>query len=140
MSIINEQKLKLSQKHKADPASLTSIENTSLEFLTKKGANYLLVHVVSQCMETILSKPIPNRFDLHFSKNISPAEGTEIWNPIVDMMLSLSNQLSDAFSRNRISNESIAKAVPNFVGVVASIKDIQKEQFDKFAVNVQLAS
>ena len=56
------------------------------------------------------------------------------------MMLSLSNQLSDAFSRNRISNESIAKAVPNFVGVVASIKDIQKERFDKFAVNVQLAS
>lgn len=139
LSTINEQKLKLSQKHKADPASLTNIENTSLEFLTKKGANYLLVHVVSQCMETILSRPIPNRFDLHFSKNISPTEGMAIWHPIVDMMLSLSNQLSDAFSRSRISNESISKAVPNFVGVVASIQDIQKERFDKLAANVKLA-
>ena len=55
------------------------------------------------------------------------------------MMLSLSNQLSDAFSRDRISNESLSKAVPNFVGVVASIKDIQKERFEKFAANVALA-
>ena len=37
-----------------------------------------------------------------------------------------SSQLENAFSRNRISNESISKAVPYFVGVVASIKDIQR--------------
>jgi hypothetical protein len=129
----------LTQKQKADPNSLTNIENATLGFLTKKGANYLIVHVVSQCMETILSKPIPNRFDLHFTKFVSPADAGAIWHPIVDMMLSLYNQLSDAFSRNRISNESISKAVPNFVGVVASIKDIQKERFDKFAANVALA-
>ena len=90
-------------------------------------------------METILSKPVPNRFDLQFTKNFSPADAGSIWHPIVDMMLSLSNQLSDAFSRNRISNESLSKAVPNFVGVVASIKDIQKERFDKYAANVALA-
>lgn len=138
LSTINEQKLTLSQRQKADPNSLTSIENATLRFLTKKGANYLIVHVVSQCMETILSKAIPNRFDLHFNKNISPADAGSIWHPIVDMMFSLSNQLSDAFSRNRISNESLSKAVPNFVGVVASIKDIQKERFEKFAANVAL--
>jgi hypothetical protein len=89
-------------------------------------------------METMLSKPIPNRFDLHFAKNMSPADAGTIWHPIVDMMLSLSNQLNDAFSRDRISNESISKAVPNFVGVVASIKDIQRERFEKFAANVTL--
>ena len=72
LSTINEQKLTLSQKQKSDPNSLTSIENATLAFLTKKGANYLIVHVVSQCMETILSKPIPNRFDLHFAKNSAP--------------------------------------------------------------------
>lgn len=139
LSAINEQKLKLTQKQKADPTSLTNIENATLGFLTKKGANYLILHVVSQCMETILSKPIPNRFDLHFAKNISPTDAAAIWHPIIDMMLSLSNQLSDAFSRNRISNDSISKTVPNFVGVVASIKDLQKERFDKLAANVKIA-
>ena len=138
LSAVNDRKLELSQKQRNDPSSLTNIENTSLAFLTKKGANYLLVHVISQCMETILAKPIPNRFDLHFSKNVSPATAVRIWLPIVDMMLSLSNQLENAFSRNRISNESISKAVPNFVGVVASISALQKETFDRFASNVQL--
>jgi hypothetical protein len=138
LSAVNDRKLELSQKQKNDPSSLTNIENTSLAFLNKKGANYLLVHVVSQCMETILGKPIPNRFDLYFSKNISPGIAAKFWLPIIDMMLSLSNQLENAFSRNRISNESISKAVPNFVGVVASISALQKEMFEKFAAHTQL--
>jgi AIPR protein len=138
LSAVNDRKLELSQKQKNDPSSLTSIENISLAFLNKKGANYLLVHVISQCTETILSRPIPNRFDLHFSKEISPASAAKFWLPIVDMMLSLSNQLENAFSRNRISNESISKAVPNFVGVVDSISALQKETFNKFASHTKL--
>jgi len=137
LSAINDRKLDLSQKQKADPASLTSIENLSLAFLNKKGANYLLVHVISQCIETILGRPIPNRFDLHFTENVSPDTAATFWLPIVEMMLSLSNQLENAFSRNRISNESI-KAVPNFVGVVDSISALQKPTFDTFASHVQL--
>jgi hypothetical protein len=138
LSAVNDRKLELSQKQKNDPSSLTHIENISLNFLNKKGANYLLVDVISQCMETILAKPIPNRFDLHFSKKVSPSTAGKFWLPIVEMMLSLSNQLENAFSRNRISNDSISKAVPNFVGVVASISALQKETFEKFASHTQL--
>ena len=138
LSAVNGRKMDLSQKQKNDPSSLTNIENTSLAFLNKKGANYLLVHVISQCMETILAKPIPNRFDLHFSNNVSPTTAVTFWLPIVDMMLALSNQLGNAFSRNRISNESISNAVPNFVGVVASISDLQKATFDKFASHTKV--
>lgn len=140
LSAINKRKMALSQKQKIDPSSLTVIENNSLAFLNKKGSSYLLSHVISQCMETILSKPIPNKFDLYFAKNVSPATAEEYWLPIVDMMLSLSNQLENAFSRSRISNESIAKAVPNFVGVVASISNLQNELFGKFASLTRLGS
>ncbi len=138
LSAINQRKWELASKQKTDSASLTNIENVSLNFLNKKGANYLLVHVISQCMETILEKPIPNRFDLHFLKNLSPDAAAKLWMPIVDMMLSLSNQLDSAFSRNRISNESVTKAVPNFVGVVASISNLQRATFEKFASYTKL--
>jgi hypothetical protein len=138
LSAVNRRKLKLSQRQKVDPASLTSIENTSLAFLTKKGATYLLVDVISRCMETILGKPIPNRFDLHFAKNIGPADAEKLWEPIIDVMLSLSNQLENAFSRSRISVESVSKAVPNFVGVIASLGSIHKTTFEKFATHVKL--
>jgi hypothetical protein len=138
LSAANDRKLELSQKQKKDLSSLTTVENTTLTYLNKKGANYLLVHVISQCMETILGKSIPNRFDLHFSRNVTPSGAAGIWLPIVDMMLSLSNQLEGAFSRNRISNESVSKAVPNFVGVVASISSLQKETFNEFASHTKL--
>ncbi len=74
----------------------------------------------------------------HFARNVSPDTAARFWFPIVDMMLSLSNQLENAFSRNRISNESISKAVPNFVGVVDSISALQKETFEKFASHAKL--
>ncbi len=135
---VNRRKLELSQKQKKDPASLTKIDNNSLAFLNKKGATYLLVHVISQCMETILGQSIPNRFDLHFSQNVSPSKASKLWTPIVDMMLPLCNQLDTAFSRNRISNDTVTKTVPNFVGVVGSIATLQKETFKKFASQTNL--
>jgi hypothetical protein len=95
LSAVNDRKSELSQKQKNDSSSLTNIENTSLAFLSKKGANYLLVDVISQCMETILSKPIPNRFDLHFTKNVSPDTAANLWFPIMDMMLSLGDYTFD---------------------------------------------
>ncbi|WP_162488011.1 AIPR family protein [Azospirillum lipoferum] len=136
LKAINEKRLDLSSREKQDKQSLTQIEKNSLDFLNNKGSNYLLLHVISQCMETILSKPIPNRFDLTFRDNISPGSAVELWTPIVDMMLSLSNQLESAFSRNRISNESVNRTVPNFVGVVASIKNLQQATFSEFASKV----
>jgi AIPR protein len=140
LSAVNDRKLDLSQKLKNDPASLTNIENNSLAFLNKKGANYLLVHVISRCMETIFGRSIPNYFDLHFVRNISPDTAAKFWLPIVEMMLSLSSQLENAFSRNRISNESVSKAVPYFVGLVDSIGNLHKETFEKFSSHVQLGS
>jgi hypothetical protein len=121
------------QERLKDAASLTQIEKTSLAFLNKKGANYLLVHVISQCMETIIGKSVPNRFDLHFATNISPNKAAEYWSPIVEMMLALTNQLDVAFSRNRISNETVSKTVLNFVGVVASLASLHKRTFEEFA-------
>jgi hypothetical protein len=130
---INDRKFRLTQKEKKDKLSLTQIENASLAFLGKKGASYLLVYAISQCMETIIGKSIPNKFDLHFAQNVSPANASKIWTPIVDMMLPLSNQLESSFSRGRISNENVQKTVPNFTGVVASLASLQRQTFDEFA-------
>ncbi|TXM70233.1 hypothetical protein FV218_16500 [Methylobacterium sp. WL69] len=137
LSALNERKNALSHRMKNEPSSVTTVDQNILGFLTKKGSAYLLVHAISQCMETILSKPIPNKSDLQFNKNVSPAAAEKLWQPIIDMILSISNQLDLAFSRNRISNESVSKTVPNFVGVVSSIKHLQKETFEKFSSSVR---
>ena len=136
LSELNNRKSALRRMRKE--SQLTEIQERAFNFLNKKGSSYLVVWVASQCMETILDKAISNKADLQFVENISPANGETIWRPISDVLLSLSNQLEGAFSRDRISNESISKAVPNFVGVVDSLKELQKKTFDEFAAHVEL--
>jgi len=142
LSAITKRRLDLTQQKKKDESALTDVEKRNLAFLDKKGAVYLLVHVVAQCMETILSASISNKFDLHFSRNVSPAQAEDLWIPIVDMMLPLSGQLDGAFSRNRISQETVMNtpSVSNFVGIVASLSAIHKGTFERFAKNVRNGS
>ena len=140
LSEINSRKLKLTQKERKNSASLTQIDKASLSFLNKKGASYLLVYVIAQCMETIIGKSVPNKFDLRFISNVSPSQASGLWAPIVDMMLPLTNQLQAAFSRGRISNENVKKTVPNFAGIVASLAVPHKQTFGQFASVVELIS
>lgn len=137
---INSRRIDLAQRLKKDPDALTQTEKDNLDFLNKKGASFLLMYVISLSIETILDKPVPNKSDLSFGENVSPQSSKKFWVPIVDLMLSLSSQLDGAFSKGRISNETVQKAVPAFVGVIASLKAIHKSTFSEFAKAVKVTS
>lgn len=137
---INSRRLSLSQRHRKDENSLTQTEADHLKFLNRKGASYLLVDVIARTMETIIGKAIPNKFSLQFKENLAPVQAAGVWAPIVDLMLSLSNQLDGAFSRGRISNEAVQKTVPNFIGVVESLKSIHQQTFGEFAKQIELVN
>lgn len=77
-------------------------------------------------------------FDL--KNNIAPEAAAKIWKPIVDLVLSLCDQLDDAFSRSRISNEAMKKSVPRFVGVVESLKSIHGQTFGEFAKQAEVVA
>jgi hypothetical protein len=137
---INQRKLALTTKSRSHPELLTESETKQLQFLSKKGANYLLVHVISQSIETILSKKIANRLDVHFKKNTSPAEARDLWSPILNVFLPISHKLDSAFSRGRISNESIADSVSVFTGLIDSLSDVHEATFGGFADHVEVSA
>ncbi|MGV9859465.1 AIPR family protein [Gordonia sp. NPDC003425] len=114
LDTINQRKIDLTGKQREEPDSLTEQEKVQLEFLSKKGAPFLIVYCISQTIETILGRRIANRFDVHFKANLSPIDATKIWDPVLNVILSLSKQLDGAFVRNRISNEGIRQTVPIF--------------------------
>ncbi|GAA4826917.1 hypothetical protein GCM10023232_26320 [Sphingosinicella ginsenosidimutans] len=139
LEAINSRRLKLLEKQKTDSSSLTKLEVTTLEFLNRKGSQFLLIYVVAQCLETILSKPIPNKFDVRFKENRSPFKLAAEWEPILDILLPLSGQLDDAFTKGRVTTEGVKKTVPNFTGVFASIANLQEATFKAFAAKVEIA-
>ena len=48
-------------------------------------------------------------------------------------MLSLSQMLEEAFSKNRISVDGIDDTFNKFVGVIDSLKEVHEEKFSTFA-------
>jgi len=133
---INSTKSALVKSMRSNPDGQTDADKKRLDFLSKKGANYLLVYAISQCFETILGKPIPNKFDLRFNGNLSPGQAAVLWQPIFEMVLSLSIHLEGSFSRGRISNEGVEATVPTFVGLIESVKDVHHERFAAFGAKV----
>lgn len=140
LEAISSRRLRLIEKQKSDPASLTAVEATTLEFLNRKGSQFLLIYVVAQCLETIMGKPIPNKFDVRFRQNASPFKLSKEWDSILDILLPLSGQLESAFAKGRVTNEGVKKTVPNFVGVFASIANIQEATFKAFAAKMEFAT
>ncbi len=133
---INNRKISLT-KDKRDGGELKKSDLDNLEFLDKKGASFLLVHLISDSLETILGKAIPNKQDLVFiQKDITPSDASEKWTPIVDLFLSLSAQLDAAFSKSRITSDNVSRVTPQFRGVISSLKSIHAQTFSNFAKEV----
>lgn len=86
-----------------------------------------------------MAKPIPNRFDIRFKENKSPFKLAAEWDPILDILLPLSGQLDDAFTKGRVTTEGVKKTVANFTGVFASIANLQEATFKAFASKVEIA-
>jgi hypothetical protein len=139
LEAVNSRRLQLLEKQKTNPTSLTTLEKTTLDFLNRKGSQFLLIYVMAQCLETILSKPIPNKFDVRFKENKSPFKLAAEWSPILDILLPLTGQLDDAFTKGRVTTEGVKKTVPNFTGVFASIANLQEATFKAFASKVEIA-
>ncbi|WP_417609867.1 AIPR family protein [Parasphingorhabdus sp.] len=138
LEAINNKRLNLLEKSKSEDESLTEQEKSTLKYLDKKGSHYLLIYVVAQCLETILGRSIPNKFDIKFKKNASPFELANEWEKILDILLPLANQLDDAFAKGRITNEGVAKSLTKFTAVFAAVANLQETAFSQFASKIQL--
>lgn len=134
---INERRLKLVAKQKKDQSSLTQLEKRTLEFLNYKGAPFLLLYIVAQVIETVLRKPVPNKFDLQFRDNLSPVDASGIWAPILDAILPLSESMEGAFSKGRVTGEGVQTVTPAFEGIFASVATYHKAAFSEFAKHVK---
>jgi len=138
LEAINDRRLSLLSAQKESSDSLTELQRSQLDFLNRKGSQFLLCFAVAQCLETILDQAIPNKFDVQFRKNDSPFTLAKEWSGVIDALLPLSGQLDEAFARGRITVEGVKKAMPKFVGVFAAVATAQKENFKAFSKKVEL--
>lgn len=71
----------------------TDAQRRHATFFSARGSNYLLVAALGDCIETVLNRAVADRYSLRFARNLSPAQATALWQPVVDVALSFSAQL-----------------------------------------------
>jgi hypothetical protein len=133
---VEAKKIELVQKSKQGLDDLTSSEQKQLEFFRNRGSTYLFVTAVAGCLETFLSKRIPNLFRLTFNLTTSPATAQNLWREIVQVTAPLCTHLEDAFTDGLKNSERVRKAVQTFQGLVEVTATANERKYREFGSKV----
>ncbi|WP_410637136.1 AIPR family protein [Amycolatopsis sp. lyj-346] len=111
----------------------TQHQDRQLEYLRRRGSITLFVSAVAECLETILDAPLPNRYQLRFRANLSPAEGMLHWRKLLNSLFPFVNQLSGAVDNNLQRQDRVTGALGLFQSMVESTVEANRAQFTQFA-------
>jgi hypothetical protein len=128
---IEQRKLDLLAKVKNDE-SLSDDEQSTLRFLRQRGAVYLLLAAIAKCLEIFLGKPVSSLSKTRFKENINLQKGQEIWMPIVETSLSMSEQLFPAVE-NGLKIESQQKSIGDFRSLISATKLANASLYKRFS-------
>lgn len=120
--------------------SRTDAQKKHATFFSSRGSNYLLVSAIGSCIETILGKAVPDKYALRFTANISPTAAMDIWQPVVDVVLSFSGQLQPATDLGLKAQERVNKALGDFSAMIEAVRSANPVPFDSLASATSVSS
>ncbi|MCA1693911.1 MAG: AIPR family protein, partial [Actinobacteria bacterium] len=123
-------------------ASRTDAQRRHASLFSARGSTYLLVSALGDCVETVLSRAVVDRYALRFRENLSPASATIVWQPVVDVALSFSAQLQPATDRGLKAQDRVTKVLQDFSSMMEAIRSANPAPFDalKAATEEQVAT
>lgn len=117
----------------------TEPQRRQWEVLRQRGATFLFTAALAAGLETIVNKPIPDRFAVRFGGALTPSEGTDAWRTVVETVLSLVARLGPALEGSNLKNrEVVTRAINDFVDVLGAVREPNAEAFDAFALGLLL--
>lgn len=132
LKCIENKKADLIIRSKHSPDTMTESEEEQLKFMRRRGAIFLLVAAVSECLEIVLARKVVDKFSLSFG-SLGPDEAVTLWEDVVDVSLSLSAQLEDAFSSGLQNQKLTLDAIKKFKGVFGATAAANKKIYSAFA-------
>nr|WP_176704703.1 AIPR family protein [Arthrobacter sp.]AXV46326.1 AIPR protein [Arthrobacter sp.] len=115
----------------------TGTQKKHANFFSTRGSNHLVVAAVASCLETIVGRPIPDRYSLRFKGNVSPAQAATEWKPLLEVVLAFTGQLADATDQGLKSRDKVTVAISNFTSMVEAVRSANTSPFNTFADGVE---
>lgn len=135
--MIKDVKNELTDKQK-NGVQLMESEIQSLNFLRLRGATYLFMTSISDCLEILISKPISDKFSVHFKNKLSPNILKNKWRPIIDSLLAFTGQLTKPTESSLKNETELNNSIQSFTSLVQATKAANKKIYDAFANEVEL--
>ena len=118
------------------PDRRTQPQLRQLEFLSQRGAIYLLVAAVASGVESILGRNVSNSFEMRFANISRLDEAIEAWAPIVTIALSLNAALLPGTEQGLKNSDTVKDVLQNFQGQLEAIREPSHKVFQAFAKQV----
>jgi len=131
---VKNKKALLVKQDKED--KLKDIERDQLTFFRTRGAVFLMISAVANCLETFLGNKIANKFRLEFKNNVSWPEAITIWGPLVEIASQLSSSLQSGFAAGAIREQQANEAIKQFSALIAAVGPSNKTIYNDFASKV----
>jgi hypothetical protein len=121
-----------------EKSNRTEKETRILDFVSQRGATFLLMAAIGRCQENILERGIPDRFALSFGDQVSPEVAEEHWTPVVSSLASFHGTLEEAAQSGKIRSPEIRdKSMDSFQAAVQSLQEhLAATVFRKFSPHV----
>jgi hypothetical protein len=115
----------------------TDQEEKQFEFLTQRGATYLLTAAVAGTLESLLNRKLANSFKLSFGLKASPEAAIGYWEPIVNAVIPFSQQLTIGIRGGVKDRDSNKAAIDGFCQQVEAFRAVgAANAFSEFASRV----
>lgn len=118
------------------PKELLTEQQELLNFLRSRGSIILFATAISQCLENILNRNIPNKFSVVFCNNISLEEAKKSWMDVINIATSFVEQLNKGLQDGIKNKEMIDDARSNFVQMMRAVRGANASVLDEFAKKV----
>jgi hypothetical protein len=113
--------------------TITDKQEKILSFLRNRGATFLLVTAIASSLETIVGRPIPDRFGLQFKDACSPQDATNLWMPIVNVASAFAEKLTVAVERGLKNAEQVNTVVADFTSFMDAVSEANAPVYTEFA-------
>nr|WP_315291391.1 AIPR family protein [Serratia proteamaculans] len=118
-------------------ANLQQQESLQLEYFRKRGSIPLFCSAISYCLETFLSKKVPNLFRVSFGDKTSPAEAEIIWSKIIDVVLPFCTHLQPVLEDGGLKNATkVNQVLTTFSQLVLATSAMNTPIYTEFSTKI----
>ena len=110
-----------------------SAQRNHIAYFSARGSIAVMTAAWGSCIETLLNRVVPSKFDLSFDSGTSPQDAVALWAPVVSLGLAFTARLRPAVDSGLQNRSTVDQALRAFGEMVEATRDANASVYDAFS-------